>query len=299
MNETSEILILGPTASGKTGLAVGLARVLGGEILSVDSRQVYRRMDLGSGKDLATYGAVPCHLIDILDPGQDFSLYQFLFACQKTLADLHQRRVKPILAGGTGLYLDALLQGYALTQVDENLALRQSLASQTNDELILQLATLRPLHNSTDTQDRPRLLRALEIELGSRQGGPTVQVKLNAQVIGLRLDNEALRLRIVKRLKQRLEEGLVEEVRALLASGVSDTWLEGIGLEYRFLVRYIRGELNYNDMQQKLASEIYRFARQQMKWFRRMERNAVPIHWLDAEREPLEKALEWIEQRNE
>lgn len=298
MTGDQAILILGPTASGKTNLAVGLARSLGGEIVSVDSRQVYRKMDLGSGKDLDAYGSIPYHLIDLLDPGQEFSLFQFLEACQMALASLHQRHVRPILAGGTGLYLNALLKGYRLTRAEVDEGLRQSLAQKTDAELVAQLGSLRALHNTTDTQDRNRMIRAIEIALAESQSAPFVQIQLDTRVIGLRIDADHLRQRIVNRLKQRLEGGLVEETQALRASGVDDQWLNSIGLEYRYLVRYLRQELNYNDMQQKLASEIYRFARQQMKWFRRMEREGVAIHWLDAEEAPLASALEWLE-RNE
>jgi tRNA dimethylallyltransferase len=298
VNPIREIVILGPTASGKTALAVALARELQGEVISVDSRQVYRGLDIGSGKDKALYGEVPCHLIDIADPGSEFSLFDFVEAALGALEVIAGHGRTAIFAGGTGLYLDALLKGYELVRVPRNDCLRTRLASLGDTELVTLLASLKTLHNTTDTVDRARTVRAIEIALAEKdrltagnQPDSAICISIRPLVFGLTVSGESLRLRIRQRLQARLHEGLPEEVGRLLASGVNERWLEAIGLEYRYLVRYLRGDLTFNDMQQKLASEIIRFARQQMKWFRRLERQGVQIHWLEADDNPLEKIM--------
>ena len=288
------LVVLGPTASGKTHLAVQAAHQLNGEIISADSRQVYRGLDIGSGKDLDEYGTTPYHLIDVVDPGYEFSLFDFAHAFSKAFDEIHERKRLPILVGGTGLYLDALLRGYDLVAVGENQALRKALAPLTLDALRERLQALRPeLHNSTDLNDRSRLIRAIEIAEGEQQADaqPLTLPALTPQVFGLKWPREVLRQRITKRLRERLEHGLVEEVENLHAAGVSWETLDYYGLEYRFVAQYLQGQLNRNDLFQKLNSAIHKFAKRQETWFRRMERQEVAIHWLNGEDDPVAELL--------
>lgn len=282
------LVILGATASGKTRLAVEAARLLDGEIVSADSRQVYRGLDLGSGKDLAEYGTVPYHLIDIVDPGFEFNLFAFQRQAFAAIQAIRGRGRLPIVAGGSGLYLEALLKGYRLVEVPENPTLRAELAHCSDDELRARLSALRPQqHNSTDSQDRARLIRAIEIAVGERENLPQPGPPLTALVVGLRWPREELRRHITLRLRERLRLGLVEEVRRLHhEQGVPWATLDYYGLEYRYLARHLRGELTHNDLQQQLASAIHDFAKRQETWFRRMERQGTAIHWLDGERDP-------------
>ena len=288
------LVILGPTASGKTRLGVGLARHFGGEILSADSRQVYRGMDLGTGKDLEEYGEIPHHLIDIVDPGEEFSVFDFQRCFFEALADIRRRRRLPVLVGGTGLYLDAVLRGYRLVAVPENPRLRQELAELDDDRLRARLLALRPqLHNTTDLQERDRLVRAIEIaegETAAAAGLPPLP-ELRPVIFGVRWERTELRRRITARLKERLGQGMLEEAARLHAAGVPWETLEFYGLEYRFLARHLQGQLNRNDMLQKLNSAIHDFAKRQETWFRRMERQGTVIHWLDGAGEPLAEAL--------
>jgi len=288
------LVILGPTASGKTQLAVQAARHLNGEILSADSRQVYRGLDIGSGKDLAEYGATPYHLIDILDPGCAFSLFDFVQEFKNVFDKVASRGRLPILAGGTGLYLDAVLRGYELVKVEENLSLRQELKELEVAALEKRLRRLRPdLHNTTDLTDRERLTRAIEIAEGEKRhvAEPIDLPKLSPRVFGLRWQREVLRQRITRRLRERLEQGMIEEVEGLHASGVSWETLDYFGLEYRFVAQYLQGMFNRNDLFQKLNSAIHQFAKRQETWFRRMERHGVAICWLDAEKDPVTELL--------
>ncbi|WP_020408480.1 tRNA (adenosine(37)-N6)-dimethylallyltransferase MiaA [Hahella ganghwensis] len=283
LTSATSVIVLGATATGKTRLAVELARRLSGEVVSVDSRQVYRGLDIGSGKDLQEYGDTPYHLIDIVEPTTEFSLFDFLCAARQTLNDLSKRRKLPIFSGGTGLFLDALIRGYALQSAPRNEGLRAELSELTQTQLNARLESLKPLHNTTDTQDRERTIRAIEIaEAEARGETDVIQVDLNPVIVGLRCESEVLRNRIEKRLAARLDEGMVDEVRGLLECGVSHQQLYNFGLEYRFVSDYLKGELNFNDMKQKLASAIYQFARQQIKWFRRMERRGTSIQWFES-----------------
>ena len=289
---SSLLVILGPTASGKTRLGVELARRLDGEIISADSRQVYRGMDLGTGKDLEEFDEVPYHLIDIVDPGHEFNLFEF----QRRFIDAYHRISTsgrlPILVGGSGLYLEAVLCGYRLQEAQENPLLRRELEFLTLDELAARLKTLRPtLHNSTDLTERDRLIRAIEIASAPPAIACEPLPPLHPFVFGIRWERSILRQRITARLKARLAAGMVAEVERLLAAGVPDTLLEFYGLEYRFVARHLRGELNRNDMFQKLNSAIHDFAKRQETWFRRMERNGTQIHWLDGAGDPLGEAL--------
>jgi tRNA dimethylallyltransferase len=292
------LVILGPTASGKTRLAVAAARALNGEIISADSRQVFRGMDIGTGKDLEEYGGIPCHLIDILDPGQEFSVFDFQKRFTEAFSRVTAHGRLPILAGGTGLYLDSVLRGYRMVSAPENPGLRKELAELSLDQLRERLLALSPeQHNTTDLLERERLVRAIEIALHSKGVGSAEAFQLpdlRPLVFGMRIDRDILRRRITERLRSRLNSGMIEEVQGLLAAGVSRERLEGYGLEYRFVSRYLSGELNRNDMFQKLNSAIHDFAKKQENWFRKMEREGVGIIWLDAFADPLDKLLkEW------
>lgn len=288
------LVILGPTASGKTRLGVQTARELDGEIVSADSRQVYRGMDLGTGKDLAEYGEIPYHLIDIVDPGYEFSVFEFQRRFYEAFADIRQRGKLPLLVGGTGMYLDAVLKGYRMVEVAENPVLRRELAGLELTELADRLQATRPdLHNSTDLLDRTRLVRAVEIAEGEAGAGADLPPlpQLRPLVFGVRWERGVLRKRITARLRERLEQGLVEEVERLHRSGVPWETLEFYGLEYRFVARHLRGALNRNDMSQKLASAIHQFAKRQDTWFRRMERQGTAIRWVDGAGDPLAELL--------
>ena len=286
------LVILGPTASGKTRLAVAAADALAGEIISADSRQVFRRMDIGTGKDLAEYGSIPYHLIDVLEPGDEFSVFNFQQLFSTAFKEITSRGRLPILAGGTGLYLDAVLRGYEFSAVPENQALRLELASLSMDELQQRLAHLNPqLHNSTDLLERERLVRAIEI--AAADSAPKVVLpELCPVIFGIRLEREVVRQRITARLRERLLNGMIEEVAALLAEGVPPERLDAYGLEYRYINLHLSGRLNRNDMYQKLNSAIHDFAKRQENWFRKMEKHGLEIIWLDGNKEMLPELLD-------
>ncbi|MGE4542721.1 MAG: tRNA (adenosine(37)-N6)-dimethylallyltransferase MiaA [Pedobacter sp.] len=289
------LVILGPTASGKTRLGVEAARALGGEIISADSRQVFTGMDIGTGKDLSEYGDIPYHLIDICAAGSEFSVFDFQQHFCEAYAAIRRRNRLPVLVGGTGLYLDCVLRNYRLIKVPENPTLRAALAVLSMEQLALRLQALKPeQHNTTDLTNRERLLRAIEIaegELAASDTGPVLP-DLRPLVFGVRWERSLLRRRITERLKQRLAEGLIDEVQNLLNAGVPHRMMEHYGLEYRLVSQHLQGELNRNDMFQKLNSAIHQFAKRQETWFRRMERQGVAIHWLDGDREPLQVLLQ-------
>jgi len=291
-------VILGATAGGKTGLAVQAARRFNGEIISADSRQVYRRMDLGTGKDLEEYGEIPYHLIDIAEPGSEYNLFQFQRDCFAALEAIQKRHKLPILCGGTGLYLDAVLRGYRLVEVPENPALRSELAPLSDDQLRLRLQKLKPeLHNRTDLENRDRLIRAIEIALGEQTETAKLPPLpgLNPLVFGLRWPREVLRRRIAQRLRQRFDAGMIEEVADLHDSGVPWGKLEFYGLEYRLIAQHLQGHLNPNDMVQKLNSAICQFAKRQETFFRRMEKQGVVIHWLEGGGQPFAELCRVVE----
>ncbi len=288
------LVVLGPTASGKTQLAVQAAHHLDGEIISADSRQVYRGLDIGSGKDLDEYGATPYHLIDVVEPGYEFSLFDFAHSFSQTFSAICERNRLPILAGGTGLYLDAILRGYELVPVSENRALRQELEPFTLDALRKRLQAQRPdQHNTSDLNDRFRLIRAIEIAEAEEQTDtrPLTLPQLTPRIFGLKWPRPLLRQRITKRLRERLDHGMIEEVAGLHEAGVSWETLDYYGLEYRFVAQHLQGQLNRNDLFQKLNSAIHQFAKRQETWFRRMERQGVVIHWLDGEDDPVAELL--------
>ena len=295
------ITILGPTASGKTLLAAALAREIGAEIISADSRQVYRRMDIGTGKDLDDYGDVPYHLIDIAEPGSKYNLFQYQHDFLKAYEDITGRGVVPILCGGTGLYIEAVLKGYQLAPVPENKALRASLEGKSLAELTEMLVELKRkngsnMHNKTDVDSAQRAIRAIEIETfngeNPQQGAEIPPIE--SVVIGVDIDREERRRKITRRLKQRLETGMVEEVRALLDSGIPAEDLIYYGLEYKFVTEYIIGKTTYDEMFRQLEIAIHQFAKRQMTWFRGMERRGFTIHWIDAMRPMEEKVAEII-----
>lgn len=280
-------VILGPTATGKTRLAAQIAARHGAEILSVDSRQVYRGMDIGTGKDLRDLivdnTTVPIHLIDLAEPGERLSIFDYLRHFDKVLEDLSKRHVRPLLCGGTGMYLDAILSGYSMPEVPENRDLRSRLNSLEMDELVVLLSSFGPLHNTTDTLDRERLMRAIEIKSyeaehpdeGKRSPLPSI-------ILGMDLPREELRTRITHRLETRLHDGLIDEVKSLLDMGLDSESLDYYGLEYRFVSRYLLGSLSFDSMQQQLNTAIHQFAKRQVTWFRRMEKRGTKIHWINA-----------------
>lgn len=292
------LVVLGPTASGKTRLGVELCRKLNGEVISADSRQVYRGMDIGTGKDLDEFGEVPCHLIDIAEPGHEFNLFEYQRRFYTVFEELGRHGKLPVLVGGTGLYLDAVLRGYRLVEVPPNPELRAELAKLATEELTARLLRLKPKqHNTTDTIDRERLTRAIEIAEGEKNA-TTEKLppapNLKPLIFGVLWERQELKKRIEERLRRRLEKGMIEEVAGLHENGVSFEVLESYGLEYRFIAHFLQGKLNRNDLFQQLNSAIRAFAKRQMTWFRRMERQGVLIHWLDANDDLFSQALQLL-----
>ena len=293
------ITIIGPTASGKTPLAAALANKLGTEIISGDSRQVYRRMDLGTGKDLVDYTVdgheVPYHLIDIVEPGYKYNVFEYQRDFLKAYEEITAKGKLPVLCGGTGMYVESVLKGYRLLPVPENPELRASLEGKSLEELTHILEGYKKLHNSTDVDTAKRAIRAIEIEEYYKQQPPEYREfpSLHSLIVGVNIDRELRREKITRRLKQRLDEGMVEEVRGLLAEGIHPDNLIYYGLEYKFLTQYAIGELTYEEMFLQLEIAIHQFAKRQMTWFRGMERRGFTIHWLDATL-PMEEKLERI-----
>ena len=291
------ITILGPTASGKTPVAARLAAVIGGEIISADSRQVYRRMDIGTGKDLDDYHVavdgetvdIPFHLIDIAEPGTKYNLFEYQQDFFDAYYDIINRGKTPILCGGTGLYIEAVLKGYKLSPVPQNPELRQQLEDKSLEELTEQLRELKVrnnsvMHNKTDIDSCQRAIRAIEIETYNLEHPTPLRdlPPINSLIIGLDISREERRAKITRRLKDRLEHGMVEEVRGLLDEGIPAENLIYYGLEYKFVTEYITGQLSYDEMFRQLEIAIHQFAKRQMTWFRGMERRGFTIHWIDA-----------------
>lgn len=283
------ITILGPTASGKTSVAVKLAAQIDAEIISADSRQVYRRMDLGTGKDIDEYTIngknIPYHLIDIVEPGTKYNVYEYQKDFLKAYNDIRKRGKKVIVCGGTGLYLESILRSYRLSPVPQNEELRNRLKNKTLEELTYILKQYKSLHNTTDVDSAQRAIRAIEIA-DYYQHTPIDDrpfPTLTSFNIGIDVDRETRRERITARLKQRLDNGMVDEVRALLNEGVSPENLIYYGLEYKYLTLYVIGKLTYDEMFKQLEIAIHQFAKRQMTWFRGMEKRGVPIHWMKAE----------------
>ena len=284
---SSLITILGPTATGKTALAAEVAFRLEGEIISADSRQVFRGMDIGTGKDLADYTlhgtTVPHHLIDICEPGEEYSAYRFLRGFNTVLNDIQHRGRQPILCGGTGLYIDAVVRRYRLADAPFDADYRRSLEPYSDEQLTARLAALGPLHNHTDTESRDRLVRALEIQefALAHPEACTQAPALDHRIYGLLLPRQEVIDRIERRLRRRMEEGMTSEVQHLLNQGVPPERLMRYGLEYRHVTRFLLGQCTEDELFRDLFTDIRRFAKRQMTWFRRMERNGVPIRWLD------------------
>ena len=281
----SLLVITGPTASGKTGRAVDCARRFGGEIISADSRQVYRLMDLGTGKDLEEYGDVPYHLIDILPAGYKYNLYEYLRDEYAARTDILGRGRLPILCGGTGLYVESVLKGLRLPEVPENPSLRRKLAGRPLGELTAMLSAIKTLHNVTDVDTAQRAIRAIEIatyyaEHPDEAEQATPHPVTDAVIVGVEIDRESRRRRISDRLVDRLRKGMVEEVEKLLASGIPADDLIYYGLEYKFLTLYVTGRLSREEMVSQLETAIHQFAKRQMTWFRGMERRGFTINWL-------------------
>ncbi|GFI52523.1 tRNA dimethylallyltransferase [Muribaculaceae bacterium] len=279
------IVITGPTASGKTRRAVELASEIDAEIISADSRQIYRGMDLGTGKDLEEYGEVPVHLIDICPAGYKYNLFEFLRDFAAARADIESRGKRTILCGGTGLYVESVLKGLQLPEVPENPQLRRSLVGKSLEELTVMLSAMKDLHNVTDVDTVKRAIRAIEIQTYYHEH-PEAAVKAvpnpmtDAVVIGVEIDRESRRRRITERLQSRLEAGMIEEVRRLLDSGIAPDDLIYYGLEYKFLTLHLTGQMSREEMVSGLEIAIHQFAKRQMTWFRGMERRGFPINWL-------------------
>ncbi len=283
------IVILGPTASGKTGLAVRLAADTGAEIISADSRQVYRGMDIGTGKDLTEYTVngvmIPCHLINIVDPGDEFNVFEYQRHFVRCFEEISSRGIISMMVGGTGLYIESVLRGYRMPVVPENEQLRQELENADMETMVKRIGESNPLfHNTTDLKDRTRLIRAIEIAEYKNMHGRDEDFRMPPiipLVIGIRWERSVLRRRITERLKKRLATGMIEEVKGLYKSGIGWEKLDYFGLEYRYIGLYLQGKINYNDMFQKLESQIHQYAKRQETWFRRMERNGIVIHWIN------------------
>ncbi|MCI7706038.1 MAG: tRNA (adenosine(37)-N6)-dimethylallyltransferase MiaA [Parabacteroides sp.] len=288
MNNYELITIIGPTASGKTAFAAALAARLDTEIIGGDSRQVYRSMDIGTGKDLADYVVdgkqIPYHLIDICNPGDKYNVFEYQHDFHKAFEEIRKKGKLPILCGGTGMYIESVLRGFKLLDVPQNPALRESLKGKSLVELEQILASYKVLHNKTDVDSAQRAIRAIEIEEFYKTEAPDKReyAPINSLIIGVDIDRELRREKISRRLRARLDEGMVDEVRAILATGVKPEDLIYYGLEYKFLTLYIIGQLTYDEMVSQLEIAIHQFAKRQMTWFRGMERRGLHIHWLDA-----------------
>ena len=293
------ITIIGPTASGKTALAAQVAYRLGTEIISGDSRQVYRRMDLGNGKDLSDYSVqgtpIPYHLIDIREPGTKYNVFEYQHDFHEVFAAIRAKGKVPVLCGGTGLYIEAVLKGYKLLDVPQNPMLRESLKGKSLEELTRLLATYKTLHNKTDVDSAQRAIRAIEIEEYYRTQDPEKHEyePLDSLIIGLDISREERRAKISYRLRERLEAGMVDEVRALLDEGIPPEDLIYYGLEYKYLTQYVIGQLDYEEMVRLLEIAIHQFAKRQMTWFRGMERRGFEIHWIDASL-PMEEKIQQV-----
>lgn len=302
MPDYDMITILGPTASGKTPFAAALAYELNSEIISADSRQIYRQMDLGTGKDLADYTvngrAIPYHLIDIAEPGYKYNVFEYQRDFLAAYEDIRQRGLFPILCGGTGMYLESVLKGYKLMPVPENPELRARLANCSLEELTRQLSQYKTLHNSTDVDTVKRAIRAIEIEeyYAAHPVPEREFPSLKSLIIGVDIDRELRREKITRRLKQRLDEGMVDEVRKLIEQGIHPDDLIYYGLEYKYLTLYVTGQFTFDEMFRGLEIAIHQFAKRQMTWFRGMERRGFTIHWVQAEL-PMEEKIAFVKKK--
>lgn len=301
LNSIYDLLVVtGPTASGKTSLAATIAYRVGGEIISADSRQVYRGMNLGTGKDYEDYLVngthIPCHLIDIAEPGYKYNVFEYQRDFNIVYSDLKRRKAFPVVCGGSGMYADSIVTGYKMFEVPSDSGLRIELEKKSIEELKEILSTFKNLHNSTDIDTRKRVIRAIEIEHSSRNKGKTFSgfPEVRALLIGIMLDRDTRRKRITERLKQRLHSGMVDEVKHLIDQGINTDTLIYYGLEYKFITFFLTGKISYEEMVRDLEIAIHQFAKRQMTWFRGMERKGIKIHWLDGElsmEEKVEKVM--------
>ena len=282
------ITILGPTATGKTAIATQLAAAIDAEIISADSRQVYRRMDIGTGKDLSDYQVngkpIPYHLIDIVEPGTKYNLFEYQKDFLKAYTDVCNRQKRAILCGGSGLYIESVLDGYKMTSVPVNEELRAELKDYSETQLEQRLKSVKKLHNNADFDTRQRTIRAIEIAEYQKNNSQLIPdfPRIPYIIIGVRMEREAVCQSIYNRLKQRLRDGMIDEVQAMLNEGIAPDDIMYYGLEYKFVTQYIQGEFSYNYMVEHLNIAIRQFAKRQMTWFRRMERNGFKINWIDA-----------------
>ncbi len=291
------ITILGPTATGKTTLAANIAYHLNSEIISADSRQVYKGMDLGTGKDYSDYivngKKIPYHLIDIVDPGYEYSVYEYQKDFMEVYNEITSREIVPVLCGGTGMYIEAVLKGYKLIKVPENKNLRKKIEKENDEYLIKILKEKKELHNVSDISDRKRLIRALEIREYYDSHHEEVKEdfpKIKSKIFGIKFERQQLKERITKRLKVRLDEGMIDEVKNLLNSGITPDQLKFYGLEYKFLTQYVTGEIDFQELFSGLNIAIHQFSKRQMTWFRRMEKKGFEINWIDGNLNTEEKA---------
>ena len=293
------LVITGPTASGKTSLAVALANKLDGEIISADSRQVYRGMDLGTGKDISEYEfdgrKIPYHLIDIVDPGYKYNVFEYQRDFFRVYADMKKRNIFPVVCGGSGMYADSIISGYKMFEVPPDSGLRAELARKTMAELKGILITYKNNHNITDFDTKKRLIRAIEIEHFSQNRKKTGSIfpRLNTLIIGVKTDRETRRRRISERLKARLDAGMIDEVKGLIENGVRSETLIYYGLEYKFITMYLLGKMTYDEMFMGLEIAIHQFAKRQMTWFRGMERKGTVINWIEGSM-PLNEKMDLV-----
>ena len=300
LNSIFDILVVtGPTASGKTALAAAIANRVGGEIISADSRQVYRGMNLGTGKDYEDYHVngkdIPCHLIDIADPGYKYSVFEYQRDFKKVYSDLKKRKIFPVVCGGSGMYADSIITGYKMFEVPPDSGLRIELEKKSMEELRDILATFKSLHNTTDIDTKKRVIRAIEIEHSSRNLGSHYSEfpKIKSLLTGILFDRDTRRKRISERLKQRFDSGMIDEVKNLIDRGINIDTLIYYGLEYKFITLYLTGKISYQEMIRDLEIAIHQFAKRQMTWFRGMEKKGIKINWIDG-KIPLEEKVEKV-----
>jgi tRNA dimethylallyltransferase len=297
------LLVTGPTASGKTALAAAVASKVGGEIISADSRQVYRNMNLGTGKDYDDYiingTPIPCHLIDIVDPGYKYNVFEYQRDFKNVYSDLKKRKVFPVVCGGSGMYADSIITGYKMFEVPPDSGLRIELEKKTIEELREILLTYKSLHNTTDIDTKKRVIRAIEIEHSTRiKKKPGSEFpELRTLLVGIMFDRDTRRRRITERLKQRLDAGMVDEVKQLIEKGIDTETLIYYGLEYKFITLFLTGKMSYTEMVKDLEIAIHQFSKRQMTWFRGMERKGIRINWIDGElpmEEKVDKVMELL-----
>jgi len=299
------LVVTGPTASGKTSLAAAISYKLGGEIISADSRQVYRGMNLGTGKDYEDYLIngiqIPCHLIDIADPGYKFNVFEYQREFFKVYSDLKKRNIFPVVCGGSGMYADSIITGYKMFEVPPDSGLRIELEKKTMEELKNILLTFRNLHNTTDIDTKKRVIRAIEIEhfTTNKRKQKSESPKIKPLVVGVIFERDSRRRRITDRLKQRLDSGMIDEVKNLIDNGINTETLIYYGLEYKFITLYLTGKISYEEMFRDLEIAIHQFAKRQMTWFRGMERRGIKIHWINGEipiEDKVEKVMELLQE---